>query len=69
MGFDVALEGEPATSEPLITQLFLLCRFRARARKRLLGRLVFEPASPAVGLLDHLPGWERVYVDAIVHRK
>lgn len=32
---------------------------------------LFEPASPAVGLLDHLPGWERVYADAyaVVHRK
>jgi hypothetical protein len=32
---------------------------------------LFEPASPAVTLLDHLPGWERVYADAyaVVHRK
>ena len=32
---------------------------------------MFEPASPAVGLLDHLPGWECVYADtyAVVHRK
>jgi hypothetical protein len=32
---------------------------------------LFEPQSPAVGLLDHQPGWERVYTDAyaVVHRK
>jgi hypothetical protein len=31
---------------------------------------LLEPSSPAVGLLDHLPGWKRVYVDAyaVVHR-
>jgi hypothetical protein len=31
---------------------------------------LFEPSSPAVALLDHLPGWERVYTDgyAVIHR-
>ena len=32
---------------------------------------LLEPSSPAVSLLDHLPGWERVYSDdfAVVHRR
>jgi hypothetical protein len=32
---------------------------------------LFEPASPAVSLLDHLPGWQRLYsgADAVVHRR
>jgi len=32
---------------------------------------LLEPSSPAVSLLDHLPGWERVYTDAyaVVHRR
>jgi hypothetical protein len=32
---------------------------------------LFEPSSPAVTLLDHLPGWKRLYADeyAVVHRK
>ena len=32
---------------------------------------ILEPSSPAAGLLDHLPGWERVYTDAaaVVHRR
>jgi hypothetical protein len=32
---------------------------------------LFEPQSPAAGLLDHLPGWERVYADpyAVIHRR
>lgn len=32
---------------------------------------LFEPQSPAVSLLDHLPGWKRVYSDkyAVVHRR
>ena len=32
---------------------------------------LLEPRSPAVSLLDHLPGWERVYADpfAVVHRR
>jgi hypothetical protein len=32
---------------------------------------LLEPQSPAVTLLDHLPGWERVYADpyAVIHRK
>jgi hypothetical protein len=32
---------------------------------------LFEPSSPAASLLDHLPGWQRVYADAaaVVHRK
>ena len=32
---------------------------------------LLEPASPAAGLLDHLPGWERVYSDAyaVIHHK
>jgi hypothetical protein len=32
---------------------------------------LLEPQSPAVGLLDHLPGWERVYAgpEAVVHRR
>jgi len=32
---------------------------------------LLEPRSPAVSLLDHLPGWERVYSDAfaVVHRR
>jgi hypothetical protein len=32
---------------------------------------LLEPSSPAVGLLDRLPGWERVYADpyAVVHRR
>jgi hypothetical protein len=31
---------------------------------------LFEPQSAAAGLLDHLPGWERVYADpnAVIHR-
>jgi hypothetical protein len=32
---------------------------------------LLEPSSPAVGLLEHLPGWARVYADpyAVVHRR
>jgi hypothetical protein len=32
---------------------------------------LFEPSSPAATLLDHLPGWQRVYADgdAVVHRR
>jgi hypothetical protein len=32
---------------------------------------ILEPSSPAVSLLDHLTGWERVYGDAyaVVHRR
>jgi hypothetical protein len=32
---------------------------------------LLEPRSPAVSLLDHLPGWERVYADsfAVIHRR
>jgi hypothetical protein len=32
---------------------------------------LLEPSSPAASLLDHLPGWERVYADqfAAVHRR
>jgi hypothetical protein len=32
---------------------------------------LLEPLSPAAGLLDHLPGWERVYddPDAVIHRR
>lgn len=32
---------------------------------------LLEPQSPAVTLLDHLPGWERVYADpyAVIHRR
>jgi fluoride ion exporter CrcB/FEX len=32
---------------------------------------LLEPSTPAVGLIDHLPGWERVYADpyAVIHRK
>ena len=32
---------------------------------------LLEPASPAVSLLDHLPGWKRVYADryAVIHRR
>lgn len=32
---------------------------------------LLEPQSPAAGLLDHLPGWERLYADAhaVVHRR
>ena len=32
---------------------------------------LLEPLSPAAGLLDHLPGWERVYADpdAVIHRR
>jgi len=32
---------------------------------------LLEPQSPAVSLLDHLPGWERVYADpyAVIHRR
>ena len=32
---------------------------------------LFEPASPAVTLLDHLPGWQRVYAGpyAVIHRR
>jgi hypothetical protein len=32
---------------------------------------LLEPSSPAVGLLDHLAGWERVYADAhaVIHRR
>jgi hypothetical protein len=32
---------------------------------------LLEPQSPAASLLDHLPGWERVYTDpyAVIHRR
>jgi len=32
---------------------------------------LLEPLSPAVSLLDYLPGWERVYADpyAVIHRR
>jgi hypothetical protein len=32
---------------------------------------LLEPQSPAVALLDHLPGWKRVYTDsyAVIHRR
>jgi hypothetical protein len=32
---------------------------------------LLEPQSPAVSLLDHLPGWKRVYADryAVIHRR
>ncbi len=32
---------------------------------------LLEPQSPAAGLLDHLPGWERLYADAhaVIHRR
>jgi hypothetical protein len=32
---------------------------------------LLEPSSPAVGLLDRLPGWQRVYADpdAVIHRR
>lgn len=32
---------------------------------------LLEPAMPAVAMLDHLPGWERIYADdaAVVHRR
>jgi hypothetical protein len=32
---------------------------------------LLEPLSPAASLLDHLPGWERVYADpyAVIHRR
>jgi len=33
---------------------------------------IFEPLSPAVTVLDHLPGWERTYADryaVVSHRK
>ncbi len=32
---------------------------------------LLEPASPAVGLLGHLPGWQQVYADpyAVIHRR
>ena len=32
---------------------------------------LFEPQSPAVAALDHLPGWRRVYADAyaVVHAR
>ena len=32
---------------------------------------LFEPSSAAVAVLDHLPGWQRVYTDdyAVVHRR
>jgi len=32
---------------------------------------LLEPQSPAAGLLDHLPGWERVHADpyAVIHRR
>jgi hypothetical protein len=35
------------------------------------GWTLLEPQSPAVSLLDHLPGWERLYADAhaVVHRR
>ena len=35
------------------------------------GWTLLEPQSPAVSLLDHLPGWERIYADAhaVVHRR
>jgi hypothetical protein len=35
------------------------------------GWTLLEPKSPAVSLLDHLPGWKRVYADsyAVIHRR
>jgi hypothetical protein len=32
---------------------------------------LLEPSTPAVGLLDHLPGWQRIYADryAVIHRR
>jgi hypothetical protein len=35
------------------------------------GWTLLEPRSAAVSLLDHLPGWERVYADdyAVIHRR
>jgi hypothetical protein len=32
---------------------------------------LLEPQSPAVSLLDHLPGWKRIYADryAVIHRR
>ncbi|MGH7088987.1 MAG: hypothetical protein ACREFQ_08805, partial [Stellaceae bacterium] len=32
---------------------------------------LLEPSSPAVTLLDHLPGWRRLYTDryAVIHRR
>jgi hypothetical protein len=32
---------------------------------------LLEPSSPAVGLLDHLPGWQQIYADgaAVIHRR
>ena len=35
------------------------------------GWTLLEPASPAATLLDHLPGWQRVYADryAVIHRR
>jgi len=32
---------------------------------------LLEPSSPAVSLLDHLPGWRRIYSDhyAVIHRR
>jgi hypothetical protein len=32
---------------------------------------LLEPSSPAVSLLDHLPGWQQIYADgaAVIHRR
>ena len=42
----------------------LLSRYR-------IGWTLLAPGSGAVGILDHLPGWQRVYADgrAVIHRR
>jgi hypothetical protein len=47
-----------------------------QALERLLTRYavrwtLLEPGTPAVALLDHLPGWRRVYADdvAVIHAR
>jgi len=36
-----------------------------------IGATLLSPSTPAVALLDRLPGWERVYADhvAVVHKR
>ena len=35
------------------------------------GATMLQPQTPAIQLLDRLPGWERLYADetAVVHRR
>jgi hypothetical protein len=43
--------------------------FLALLEKHRIGATLLSPAAPAIGLLDRLPGWRRLYSDdiAVVH--